>query len=96
MIRVRLPGHLQTLARTGAWVELPVELPCSINQIIDSLEDLYPSVGGATRDRSTRRRRPFVRFFCSEQDVSDWDTDQLLPLTDDSISFEIVGAIAGG
>lgn len=96
MIRVRLPGHLQTLARTGAWVELPVGIPCSINEIIDSLEGLYPEVGGATRDRATRRRRPFVRFFCGGEDVSDWDPDQLLPLTDESIPFEIVGAIAGG
>jgi hypothetical protein len=96
MMRVRLPGHLQTLAQTGAWVELPIVPPCSINQIIDALELQYPQIGGATRDRITRRRRAFVRFFCAGEDVSDWDPDRPLPMVGESLDFEIVGAIAGG
>ena len=98
MIRVILPAHLRTLARVEGDVEIPVQGVVTQNSLLDSLENLYPMLRGTIRDHVTRRRRPFVRFFACEQDLSHESLDT--PLPDEVASgqepFWIVGAIAGG
>jgi sulfur-carrier protein len=98
MIRVILPTHLRTLARTGREVELEVEGPVTQSSILDALEAAYPMLRGTVRDQSTRKRRPLVRFFACEEDLSHEAPDSPLP---DSVAagkepFWIVGAMAGG
>jgi len=98
MIRVCLPFHLQTLARVGAEVELAVDGPATIRSVIDALEAEYPVLGGTIRDRVSRQRRPLLRFYACERDLSHEQQDT--PLPDDVASGKepllIVGAIAGG
>ena len=98
MIRVVLPAHLRTLARVGREVALDVEGPATQRSILDALEARYPTLRGAIRDHVTQRRRPMVRFFACEEDVSHRPPEAPLP---DSVAtgaepFCIVGAIAGG
>jgi molybdopterin converting factor small subunit len=98
MIRVVLPAHLRTLARVGGEVELHVEGPATQCSVLDALEARYPMLRGTIRDHVTQRRRPFVRFFACEQDLSHEPPDALLP---DAVAvgtepFLIVGAMAGG
>jgi sulfur-carrier protein len=98
VIRVVLPTHLRTLAGVGREVELQVEDPVTQGSILDALEASYPMLRGTIRDHVTQRRRPFVRFFACEQDLSHEPPDAALP---DAIAkgqepFMIVGAIAGG
>jgi len=98
MIRVVLPLHLRTLARLDGEVALQVEGPATQRAVLDALEARYPMLRGTVRDRETQRRRPMVRFFACEQDLSNDPPDVPLP---DAISrgaetFMIVGAIAGG
>jgi molybdopterin synthase sulfur carrier subunit len=98
MIRVILPTHLRTLARTGREVELEVEGPVTQSSILDALEAAYPMLRGTVRDQSTKKRRPLVRFFACEEDLSHEAPDSPLP---DSVAagkepFWIVGAMAGG
>ena len=98
MIRVYLPAHLRTLARTGSEVELQVEGPVTQRTVLDALEAQYPMLCGTVRDHVTKERRPFIRFFACEQDLSHESPDQLLPETvaSGAETFLIVGAIAGG
>ena len=70
MIQVVLPAHLRTLAQVSAKVELDVEGPATQRTVLDALEARYPALRGTIRDHVTHRRRPFVRFFVGEQDVS--------------------------
>lgn len=98
MIRVELPAHLRTLAGVNREVKLDIEGPATQRAILDALEDRYPMLRGAIRDHDTGQRRPFVRFFACEQDVSHEEPDAPLP---DAVAagtepFLIVGAIAGG
>jgi molybdopterin synthase sulfur carrier subunit len=98
MIRVILPTHLRTLARTGREVELEVEGPVTQGTILDALEAAYPMLRGTVRDQSTKKRRPLVRFFACEEDLSHEASDAPLP---DAVAagkepFWIVGAMAGG
>ncbi len=98
MIRVVLPAHLRTLAQVDGEVKLDIEGQATQRSIIDALEDRYPMLRGTIRDHSTQQRRPFVRFFACEQDVSHEGPDAPLP---DAIAtglepFLVVGAIAGG
>jgi sulfur-carrier protein len=98
MIRVELPAHLRTLARVGREVQLQVEGPVSQRAILDALEASYPMLRGTIRDHVTQQRRPFVRFFACEEDLSHESPDAILP---DAVAlgkepFLIVGAIAGG
>ena len=98
MIRVVLPAHLRTLAGVHGEVELEVGGPVTQRAILDALEDRYPMLRGTTRDLTTHRRRPFIRFFGCEQDLSHESPDAPLP---DAIAagrepFMVVGAIAGG
>jgi hypothetical protein len=98
VIRVVLPAHLRTLAQVGGEVHLDVDGPPTQQRVIDALEARYPVLQGAIRDRATQRRRPFVRFFAGEEDLSHAAPDAVLP---DAVAagkepFYIVGAMAGG
>ncbi|MGE3151207.1 MAG: MoaD/ThiS family protein [Nitrospiraceae bacterium] len=98
MIRVVLPAHLRTLARVNGEVTLDVQNPVTQRAILDALEARYPMLCGTVRDHVTRKRRPFVRFFACEQDLSHESPDIPLP---DAVAtgkepFLIVGAMAGG
>jgi hypothetical protein len=92
-----LPTHLRTLAEVGGEVELQVEGPATQGSVLDALEARYPVLRGRIRD-SAQRRRPFVRFFGCEQDLSHEPPDAPLPaaVATGAEPFMIVGAIAGG
>ncbi|HEY4864796.1 MAG TPA: MoaD/ThiS family protein [Candidatus Dormibacteraeota bacterium] len=98
MIRVVLPAHLRTLAGVHGEVELEVEAPITQGSILDALEDRYPMLRGTIRDHATQRRRPFVRFFACEEDLSHEPADAPLPdpVAKGAEPFMVVGAIAGG
>ena len=97
-VRVILPGHLRTLARVAGEVVLEVAGPITQRAVLDALESDFPALRGTIRDRRTAVRRPFVRFFACEQDLSHEDPDAPLP---DSVAngrepFIVIGAMAGG
>ncbi len=98
MIRVVLPAHLRTLARVDGEIALDVAGPVTQRSVLDALEASYPMLRGTIRDHVTKRRRPFVRFYACEQDLSHDSSD--LPLPDAVLRgdepFMVVGAIAGG
>ena len=98
MIRIVLPYHLRTLARVGGEVRLEVAGPVTQRSVLDALEDRYPMLRGTIRDQVTQRRRPFVRFFACEQDVSHEPPDAPRPdaVASGAEPFFVVGAIAGG
>lgn len=98
MIRVVLPAHLRTLARVGSEVLVDVPPPVTQRSILDALERAYPVLGGTIRDYRTHQRRPLVRFFVCEQDVSHESPDDPLPaaVLSGAEPFLIVGAMAGG
>ncbi|HEY7302580.1 MAG TPA: MoaD/ThiS family protein [Bryobacteraceae bacterium] len=98
MIRVMLPAHLRTLAQVRGEVQLEIEGRVTQRSILDALESAYPVLRGAIRDHTTQKRRPFVRFFACEQDLSHDSPDTELP---DAVArgtepFLVIGAIAGG
>jgi sulfur-carrier protein len=98
MIRVILPHHLRTLARIDGELELDVEPPATQRSVLDALEAGYPVLRGTIREHVTLRRRPFIRFFACEQDLSHDSPDAPLP---DAVArgaepFLVVGATAGG
>jgi len=98
MIRVVLPTHLRNLAKVNGEVELEVERPITQRSVLNALEARYPMLRGTVRDHATQLRRPFVRFFACEQDLSHESPDSLLPeeVASSREPFYIVGAIAGG
>jgi hypothetical protein len=98
MIRVVLPQHLQTLARVNREVTVAIAGPVTVDSVLDALESQYPMLRGTIRDHVTKRRRPFIRFFACEQDVSQDATDTPLPtaVANGSEPLLIVGAMAGG
>jgi hypothetical protein len=98
MIRVVLPQHLRTLARVGEEVELQVDGPATQRTVLDALEARYPVLRGTIRGHTTQRRRPFVRFFACEQDLSHQPPDEPLPgpVAQGSEPLLVVGAMAGG
>ena len=98
MIRVWLPAHLRTLARVEGEVALEVVGPVTQRSILDALEAWYPMLSGTLRDHVTGQRRPFVRFFACEEDLSHESPDAPLPeaVASGAEPFLIVGAIAGG
>jgi molybdopterin synthase sulfur carrier subunit len=98
MIRVELPAHLRTLARVGSEVTLDVEGRVTLRSVLDALEASYPVLRGTIRDHLTERRRPFVRFFACEQDLSHEPPDTLLPdaVATGTEPFLVVGAMSGG
>ncbi len=98
MIRVRLPTHLRTLTGLNSELQLEVDEPVTQRSVLDALEARYPMLRGTIRDQVTQQRRPFVRFFTCQEDLSHESPDALLP---DAVAagtepFLIVGAIAGG
>ena len=98
MVRVILPPHLRTLAQIGAEVKLEVDGAVTQRSILDALEARYPMLRGTIRDHVTQQRRPFLRFFACEEDLSHESPDA--PLPDAVVSgkepFIVIGAIAGG
>jgi molybdopterin synthase sulfur carrier subunit len=98
MIRVILPYHLRTLAQVTGEVPLDVEGLVTQRSILDALEVRYPTLRGTIRDQVTGKRRPFVRFFVGEQDLSHESPDDVLPdaVASGTEPFFVVGAIAGG
>lgn len=98
MIRVVLPAHLRTLACVEREVLLPVDQMPTLGSVLDCLEDSYPMLRGTLRDPITRKRRPFIRFFACEIDLSHQNTDDPLPeaVTSGIEPLLVVGAMAGG
>ena len=98
MIRVVLPAHLRTLARVDGEVTLDVVAPVTQRAVLDALEARYPMLCGTIRDRVTLRRRPFVRFFACQEDLSNESPDAPLPdaIATGAEPYLVVGAMAGG
>jgi hypothetical protein len=98
MIRVVLPAHLRTLARVKGEVTLEIEGPATLRAVLDALEIRYPMLRGAIRAHVTQRRRPFVRFFACERDLSHEPAEAPLPdaVATGAEPLLIVGAMAGG
>lgn len=98
MIRVVLPVHLRTLARSGAEVSLEIDGPVTQRAVLDALEARFPALRGTVRDHVTHQRRAYLRFFACEEDLSHLPPDALLPdeVASGREPFLIIGAIAGG
>jgi hypothetical protein len=98
MIRVILPPHLRTLAKISGEVTLEVGGRATQRSVLDALEAQYPMLCGTIRDHVTQQRRPFLRFFACEEDLSHESPDAALPeaVVRGSEPFLIIGAIAGG
>ena len=98
MIRVVLPQHLRTLARVTGEVQLEVAGDITQRSVLDALEARYPMLQGTIRDHVTQQRRPFLRFFACEEDLSHESPDAPLPsaIASGSEPLLIIGAIAGG
>jgi hypothetical protein len=98
MIRVVLPFHLRTLARVEDEVQIEVEGAVTQRSILDALEARYPVLCGTMRDHVTLKRRPFIRFFACQEDLSLEPPDAPLPeaVATGTEPFLVIGAIAGG
>ncbi|MFO1092304.1 MAG: MoaD/ThiS family protein [Planctomycetaceae bacterium] len=98
MIRVVLPHHLRKLAGVGAEVQLDVARPVTQQSVLDALELRYPMLCGTIREHVTHRRRPLIRFFACERDISLEPADAAVPepVAAGIEPFLIVGAVAGG
>jgi hypothetical protein len=93
-----LPAHLRTLAHVGSEVKLDVEGRATQRTVLDALEACYPMLRGTIRDHVTQQRRPFLRFFACEQDLSHEPPDATLPdaVASGAEPFLIIAAVAGG
>src|SRR2546423_9025704 len=98
MIRVIIPQHLRTLAHVGSEVTIEIEGQATQRSVLDALEARYPMLRGTIRDHVTRERRPFLRFFACEQDLSHEAPDAPLPeaVATGAEPLLVIGAIAGG
>jgi hypothetical protein len=98
VIRVLLPAHLRTLARVTGEVQLDVDGAVTTGSVLDALEARYPVLRGTIRDHDTHARRPFVRFFACEEDLSHDPPDAPLPdaVVSGAEPFIVIGAMAGG
>jgi hypothetical protein len=98
MIRVKLPAHLRALARVSGELDLEVSAPVTQRSVLDALEARYPMLAGTIRDHSTQQRRPFVRFYAGQEDLSNGSPDEALPaeVANGSEPYLIIGAMAGG
>jgi len=98
MVRVELPASLCVLAGAPREVLLPLVRPVTQRTVIDALESAYPTLRGTIRDQSTQRRRPFIRFFACQEDLSHTSADDPLPqvVADGREPFLVIGAVAGG
>jgi molybdopterin synthase sulfur carrier subunit len=97
-IRIELPAHLRTLAGVGREVSVEVEGPATLRAAIDALEARYPMLRGTIRDQVTHQRRPFLRFFACQEDLSHDSPDVPLPgaIVQGKEPLIVLGAIAGG
>jgi molybdopterin synthase sulfur carrier subunit len=98
VIQVVLPANLRTLAGVGTTVELAIDGPVTQRAVLDALESSYPALRGTIRDAGTKLRRPMLRFFACEEDLSDEAPDAPLPeaVVAGTEPYLIVGAMAGG
>jgi len=98
MIRVKLPVHLKTLSQAEAEVKLEVDGEVTQRSILDALEAKYPMLKGTIRDHNTGQRRPYLRFFACQEDLSHVSADAPLPdaVVSGAEPFLIIGAISGG
>lgn len=99
MVRVMLPQHLRTLASLDEReLQVDVQSPVTPRTVIDAIEARFPMLCGTIRDQVTKQRRPLVRFFACEEDLSHESMDKPLPqaVVDGKEPFFIIGAIAGG
>lgn len=98
MIRVVLPHHLKTLARVDGEVSLAVEAPVTVTSVLDALEAAYPMLRGTIREHETLKRRPRVRFYVNQEDISHDPPDTPLPesIASGQEPFIVIGAISGG
>lgn len=98
MIRVELPAHLRTLAKIEGEARLEIAPPVTIASVLDALEASYPMLRGTIRDQVTLKRRPFIRFFACEEDLSHQPHDLPLPaaVVRGDEPLLVVGALAGG
>ena len=98
MIRVVLPPPLRILAQTGAEISVDVTGPVTQRSVLDAVERRYPALRGTLRDQVTQRRRPLVRFFACEEDLSSEPPDSPLPepVAKGEEPLLVIGAIAGG
>ena len=97
-VRVELPYHLRTLAQVGREVTVRVDGAATIGAVIDAVERRYPVLQGTIRDYGTLKRRPFLRYFACQEDLSHEPADFLLPepVTSGAEPFLVIGSIAGG
>jgi sulfur-carrier protein len=98
MIRVELPAHLRTLAKVDSEILVEIEGPATQRSVLDALEANYPVLRGTIRDHESNKRRPFLRFFACEQDLSHELPDTPLPeaVANGAEPFLVIGAMAGG
>jgi hypothetical protein len=98
MIRVVIPYHLKMLAKVSGEVELDVASPVTVRKVLDALEDRYPMLRGTLRDQLTGERRPLIRYFACEEDLSHESLDKPLPdaVVRGAEPLLVIGAIAGG
>ena len=98
MVRVKLPVHLKTLSQVNAEVELEIKGRITQRSILDALEARYPMLKGTIRDHNTGERRPYLRFFACQEDISHDPADDPLPeaIATGAEPFLIIGAISGG
>jgi hypothetical protein len=98
MIRIVLPAHLRTLAQVDGEIELSLQGPVTQRSVLDALEARHPMLRGTLRDQVTQQRRPFVRFFACEEDLSHQSPDAPLPeaVAKGTEPLLVVGAVAGG
>ena len=98
MIRVVLPPPLRILAHTGSEITVEVQGPVTQRSVLDAVERRYPMLQGTMRDHDTQRRRPLVRFFACEEDLSSEPPDAPLPeaVAKGKEPLLVIGAIAGG
>ncbi|MDZ4729297.1 MAG: MoaD/ThiS family protein [Xanthomonadales bacterium] len=97
-VRVTMPHHLRTLASVDGEVRLSIASPATTRAVLDALENRFPMLRGTVRDHVTAKRRPKVRFYAAEQDITHQDPETPLPeaISSGSKPFMIVGAISGG
>jgi sulfur-carrier protein len=98
MIQVVLPAHLRTLAGVGSEISIEIAGPVTQRSVLDAIESTYPMLRGTIRDHATQQRRPFLRFFACQEDLSHEPPDAPLPeaVSSGKEPFMIIGAIAGG
>ena len=98
MIRIHLPYHLMTLAKLQGEVELDVAEPVTQARVLDALEAKYPMLAGTLRDHGSKKRRPMIRFFACQEDISNEPPDSPLPaeVASGNEALFVIGAIAGG